>query len=182
MAGLGVTDNAVRAQLLNLHQEGFVRPAGLRAGTRKPHVEYELTAKGRKLLPGAYEPVLQTFIDVLHERLAPQLCRSLMKEVALKVIGPLVGELRERGPQKRASELLRKLNAAGRGVVVEDNKDTLHIRACNCPLASVTASHPEVCDLLSEVLSEALGTTVRERCDRQNSPRCRFQVAKTHKR
>src|SRR5829696_3257600 len=62
---LGVTDNAVRAQLVNLQQGGLVRQVGLRPGTRKPHVDYELTPKARLAFPNAYEPVLRTLTDVL---------------------------------------------------------------------------------------------------------------------
>src|SRR5688572_27962749 len=69
MEELGVTDNAVRAQLVNLQQGGLLRQEGLRRGTRKPHVDYELTPKARLIFPSAYEPVLRTVVDVLWERL-----------------------------------------------------------------------------------------------------------------
>src|SRR5688500_5797183 len=69
MEELGVTDNAVRAHLSNLQDDGLVRQVGLRPGTRKPHVDYELTPKARELFPRAHEPVLRTLVDVLEERL-----------------------------------------------------------------------------------------------------------------
>src|SRR3954454_12531676 len=78
MDELGVTDNAVRAQLANLQQSGLVRPLGLRAGTRKPHVDYELTPKARRLFPQAHEQVLTTLVDVLNERLPPAQAAELL--------------------------------------------------------------------------------------------------------
>src|SRR5215217_5262005 len=66
---LGVTDNAVRAQLASLQEAGFIRPIGLRSGTRRPHVDYELTPKARALFPRVHEPVLRVLLDVLRERL-----------------------------------------------------------------------------------------------------------------
>src|SRR3954468_13746680 len=80
MDELGVTDNAVRAQLANLEASGLARQVGLRPGTRKPHAEYELTPKARQLFPRAHEPVLRTLVDVLGERLAPDEMRGGMKD------------------------------------------------------------------------------------------------------
>src|SRR5687768_15273411 len=76
MGELGVTDNAVRAQLTTLQQTGLVRQVGLRPGTRKPHAEYELTPKARELFPRAHEPVLRALVDVLRERLPAPLSES----------------------------------------------------------------------------------------------------------
>ena len=182
MEELGVTDNAVRAQLANLQAGGLVEQVGLRPGTRKPHADYELTPKARQLFPRAHEPVLRTLVDVLGERLPARETRSVMKDVARRLLAASVGGLRERDPERRATELLRKLKGVAHGVCLEDGGDQLRVTACGCPLASVTASHPEVCDLLAEVLGEMLGTKVRERCDRENSPRCCFEIAKAETR
>src|SRR5215218_1711943 len=66
---LGLTDNAVRAQLQRLQDQGLVRLAGSRPGVRRPHADYELTAKGRRMFPRAYQPVLRTLVDVLMQQL-----------------------------------------------------------------------------------------------------------------
>jgi predicted ArsR family transcriptional regulator len=173
---LGVTDNAVRAQLTNLQSDGLVRQVGLRPGLRKPHVDYELTPKARRSFLAANDPVLACLLDLIRERLDPEQASTLMKETARRLIAARVGELREGEPQARAAELLQKLTEVAPGVSLEDQQGFLRVRACGCPLASVTESHPEVCGLLAEVLSELLGTGVRERCERNESPRCCFEV------
>ena len=48
---LGLTDNAVRAQLTALERDGLVRQSGTRPGKRKPNVVYDLTAKAEHLFP-----------------------------------------------------------------------------------------------------------------------------------
>jgi predicted ArsR family transcriptional regulator len=174
--GLGLTDNAVRAQLAHLQSEGLVRPVGLRPGLRKPHVDYELTPKARRSFPGAHEPVLSTLLEVLHERLDPAQGRGLMKETARRLLAAWVGELVEGNPRGRAGELVEKLRELAPGVSLEEVQGRLHLRACGCPLASVTESHPEVCGVLAEVLSELLGSTVGVCCDREESPRCCFEL------
>jgi predicted ArsR family transcriptional regulator len=176
MADLAVTDNAVRAQLANLQEAGLIRQVGLRPGTRKPHVEYELTPKARRLFPQAHEQVLGVLVGVLRDRLPPEQMNDLLKEVARRVIGGRVGELRAAGPRRRLAELFRRISGVPAGVSLEEEGDRTIVRACGCPLASVTAQHPEVCATLAEVLGELLGTTVRDRCDRQEAPRCCFEL------
>src|SRR5688572_11498749 len=77
-AHLGVSDNAVRAQLQRLVRDGLVRPAGVRRGVRRPHAEYEITPKARALFPKAYEPVLRTLVEVIGERVAQRAARELL--------------------------------------------------------------------------------------------------------
>src|SRR5687768_14705281 len=77
---LGVTDNAIRAQLQRLERDGLVTKAGSRPGVRRPHVEYELTSEARALFPRGYGPVLQDLVDVLTKRLAPKVVRKLLFE------------------------------------------------------------------------------------------------------
>src|SRR4051812_11842385 len=85
-ADLRVTDNAVRAQLQRLQRDGLVRAAGSRAGVRRPHAEYELTDAARALFPRAYEPVLQTLMNVLSARLPQTTVGELLLEVARRLV------------------------------------------------------------------------------------------------
>jgi predicted ArsR family transcriptional regulator len=182
MEELGVTDNAVRAQLANLQIAGLIRQIGLRPGTRKPHADYELTPKARQLFPSAHEPVLRILIDVLKERLKPEENHSLMREVASRLFATWAGELHETEPDRRVIELYEKLRGLAPGLSLASDDQNTEIRACGCPLASITGSHPEVCKLLATVLTDLLGTSVRERCQRDESPRCCFEFTKDDSR
>ena len=50
------------------------------------------------------------------------------------------------------------------------------IRSASCPLATVSAAHPEVCRLGQALVAEVVGVPVQERCIRGPSPRCCFEV------
>jgi predicted ArsR family transcriptional regulator len=176
MEDLGVTDNAVRAQLQNLQDADLVRPLGLRPGTRKPHVEYELTPAGRRLFPQAHEHVLVALVEVLRERLPPQQATAMLAEVGRRILGRWAGDLHEREPRRRLAELYEKLVALDAGVSLEQDPAGVVLRSCGCPLASLTSAHPEACAALAAVLSELLGAPVRECCERAEAPRCRFEV------
>lgn len=176
MEELGVTDNAVRAHLANLQQSGLVRSVGLRPGVRKPHVDYELTPKARRLFPGAHEPVLRTLVDVLHERLPREQVEPVLKEVARRVLASWAADLNAATPRGRLAELVERLKRFTAGVALREQDDRTVVQACGCPLASVTAEHPDACRALAAVLGELLGGTVREACDRADTPRCCFEI------
>src|SRR5262247_1175718 len=78
---LGVTDNAVRAQLLSLERDGLVRQSGVQRGHRKPHFSYELTHEAEHLFPKAYDALLNQFISVLKDRLSPKAVKEVLQEV-----------------------------------------------------------------------------------------------------
>jgi predicted ArsR family transcriptional regulator len=181
MDALHVTDNAVRAQLTNLQAGGLVRQLGLRPGTRKPHVEYELTAKGRSLMPAAYEPVLRALVDALQERLSGEQMREIIRDLAGRLLAELLHKLQgdaRQSPAQSRVEQLQHLATQLPGVRLKPDPktDTITVRACGCPLATITAAHPVVCDVIAEVLSEVFGEDVQQRCDRTEWPQCCFEI------
>ena len=99
-----------------------------------------------------------------------------MGEVARRVLADWVRDLREREPRGRLRELLRRFGRVAPGLSLEEEAGRVTVQACACPLASVTAAHPQVCAVLAEVLGDVLGADVRECCERAGAPRCRFQM------
>jgi predicted ArsR family transcriptional regulator len=58
----------------------------------------------------------------------------------------------------------------------EQGAGKLWIRSSGCPLASVVCDHPEACQLAEALISQLVGTTVREHCNRTGRPRCCFEI------
>jgi hypothetical protein len=50
------------------------------------------------------------------------------------------------------------------------------IRSDGCPLAAATKRHPEACSAMESLLSEFTGLEVAKCCDREERPRCCFEV------
>src|SRR5688572_26073964 len=142
-AHVGLTDNAVRAQLQRLQRDGMVSQAGARRGTRKPHVEYQLTTRARELFPRAYEPALRRLVDVLTDRLPPRVARDLLLRAGRALLNEHVGELNGRNPGQRLAKAMTRLNGNGLGIEATKEAGKITVRSCGCPLASVTAAHPE---------------------------------------
>jgi predicted ArsR family transcriptional regulator len=175
---LGVTDNAVRAQLQRLERDGFVAKTGFRPGVRRPHVEYHLTLDARTLFPTAYEPVLSALVDVLAERNA-QASRQLLLKTGRRLLRERIGNLRGRTAQQRLTEAVLKLNGSSNGIEIINKPAQTIVRTCSCPLASVVAVQPMLCSVFATLLTELLDTNVSESCEKGESARCCFHVA-TH--
>jgi predicted ArsR family transcriptional regulator len=175
---LGLTDNAVRAHLLTLERDGLVRQQGIRKGTRKPHFAYELTPEAEHLFPKPYDMLLNQFIAVVKQRLAPKGLREMLRAVGRSLATQRnpeqSGDIRQR--LKDAVSVLESLGGAAR---VEQEDEKLFIRSDRCPLAAVVCEHPEVCQMAETLVEEIVGVPVRERCSRGESPRCCFEITTT---
>jgi predicted ArsR family transcriptional regulator len=173
-AHLGVTDNAVRAQLAALERDGLVRHEGVRRGLGKPSHLYRLGPEVEPMLSRVYGPMLVNLLDELASRYPAAELDSIMHAVGrrLSALMPtLQGDL-----ATRVAAASGILNAGGAATEVEATEASYVIRGLSCPLSLASKEHAEVCDAVQALLETLLGTEVVERCDRTGSPRCCFEV------
>lgn len=175
---LELSDNAVRGHLLSLERDGLVKQSGVQRGTRKPHFAYELTEEAEPLFPKAYDALLNQLIAVLKQRLPPATVEEVLRTVG-RSLAISRGANHNTDFEKRVAEAVKALEAIGGAPRVETQSGEFFIRSERCPLATAVAEHPEVCRLAETLLSEITGAVVRERCDRERSPRCCFQIIET---
>lgn len=170
---VGTSSNAVRVHLEALRSSGLVEYEVARRGVGKPTHVYQLTSAGEHLLSSAYSPTLAAFLDA----------------VRLRTNGEFTSLLRDAGTilARRYLETLpasaHGLNAAaavfaalGAEVVVKARGEDRTISGLCCPLAAISRTTPEVCQMMEEALSSVSGLSMRERCDRGPHPRCAFVV------
>ena len=179
---LDLTDNAVRAHLLSLERDGLIKQSGIQRGTRKPHFAYELTDEAEHLFPKAYDALLNQLIAVLKGRLTPLALEEVLREVGRSLAGSQTASQKNGDMESRIDRAVAALEAIGGAARVEKGKDTLVICSESCPLATAVSEHPEVCRLAETLLAEIIGVEVREHCDREGTPRCRFEVIGSEKR
>ena len=170
---LGLTRTAVRLQLTSLERDGLVAHSGIRPGRTKPANVYELTVEAEQALSRAYVPVLTQLLHVLSARMPKsefdEVMRSVGRELMAQQPRPR-GDLRERA--QAASDLLNELG----GLTEIDDGDAIVIRSHGCPLAATAVDHPETCNAMESLVSEFVGSPVRQFCDREGRPKCRFQL------
>jgi predicted ArsR family transcriptional regulator len=174
---LELTDNAVRAHLLSLERDGLIKQSGIQRGTRKPHFAYQLTEEAEQLFPKAYDALLNQLIAVLKGRLTPLALEEVLREVGRSLASAQAAGRKNGDMGSRVGRGLLALEAIGGAAGVEKGEnEQLVICSESCPLATAVAEHPEVCRLAETLLSEVIGLEVREHCDRDGPPRCRFEV------
>ena len=174
---LGLTDNAVRAHLSTLERDGLVRAEGVRRGpgAGKPATLYEVPRDVEPLFSRAYAPVLGALLDELAEQLPAERRVEVMRSVGRRLasgIGRPAGEPLE----ARVQAGVALLNGLGGDAQVEKHEDKLVIRGCGCPLSTATSRRPEVCRAVEALLTEVVGTPIKECCAHGDRPRCCFDV------
>ena len=175
-AGLDLSPNAVRSHLVALERDGVIRSAGVRrrGGAGKPASEYELTVEAETRLSRAYPPFLGALLDALADRLERTELEQLLRDVGRR-LAP-AGEGVPGSLPERAAVAAAALNALG-GAAEVVSADGLVIQSRGCPLGAVVARRPEVCGAVRALIADVTGARVRERCERGERARCRFEIA-----
>lgn len=173
---LGVTDNAVRAQLQHLEQAGMIRPAGTRqgSGAGKPATVYEIAPDAEPSLSSAYPPVLAAVLESLAERLPASEVEDILRDAGRRLVPDDAAGRRSLDTRVRAAAAL--LTSLGGEIDVERTPDGFQLKGYACPLAAAVRTEPRACHVVEELVSALVGAPVRECCDRSGSPRCRFEV------
>ena len=173
---LELTASGVRAQITAMERDGVVRRVGSRPGTTRPSRIFELTPEVEQLLSRAYIPLLTQLVDVFAARLPQRELDKLMRQAGRK-LGAELSHPQPRGPLKArlaaASALLN--NQLGAVTHVDPNGGYV-IRGEGCPLSALTGKHPAVCRAMESLVKEVVGVTVRECCQRDERPRCCFEI------
>ena len=177
-AALGVTDNAVRAHLQRLEDEGVVRATGSRQGpgAGKPATTYQVATEAEASLSSAYAPVLTALLQALAERTQPEELDALMREVGRR-LGPAQPKGGSLDSRVRAAAAL--LSSLGSELDVERTPDGYLLRGFACPLAAAVRGESSACHAVEELVGAVVGASVRECCDRSGGARCRFEIRAT---
>ena len=175
-AALRLTDNAVRAHLLSLERDGLVFQAGTQPGFRKPHMTYALTPDAEQIFPKSYGVLLDLILIVISKQLSPKELRAAMREVGRRVADNHLLEVKGKSRDQRIETALRVLKDLGGSATFEESEGKHFIRGHGCPLAAATSRHPEACLIAEALLTQIVGTPVKEHCIHGASPSCRFQL------
>jgi predicted ArsR family transcriptional regulator len=176
---LNVTDNAVRAHLLSLERDGLVQQQGTRRGKRKPHAAYGLSAEAEHIFPKAYGSLMNHFLTAVSTRLSPRAFRAAMKEVGRAVARDHLERLKGRSRRERikaALDVLRDIGGLAK-FVEADGRQFVH-GGNGCPIAAVTASHPDACLIVESLLSKIIGKRAKKCCEYGETPRCCFELSR----
>ena len=171
---LRLTPTAIRAQLARLERDGAVAHGVVHRGRTKPSHAYRLTRKAELRTSRLYVPLLTQLLHVLARRLPAPEFDAVMREVGRELLAGRPrpsGSLRER--VDAASALLEEFGAL---TAVAETADGLLIRSHGCPLAATVEHHSVACSAVASLLREFTGARVESCCERDERPRCRFEL------
>jgi predicted ArsR family transcriptional regulator len=174
---LGLTANAIRAQLTGMERDGVILRVGRRPGATRPSQVFQLNPEVEQLLSKAYVPLLTQLVDVFAAALPAEQLNGLMREAGKGLVEGFPSVKRSTGSlNDRVNAASNILNEhLGASTVVERNGRYV-IRGRGCPLSALTGKHPAVCLALESLVTEIVGAPVHECCDRAGRPRCCFEI------
>jgi DeoR family transcriptional regulator, suf operon transcriptional repressor len=174
---LSLTRSAIRVQMTAMERDGVVRRVGKRRGITRPSQLFELTPEVEQLLSKAYIPLLTHLVGVFGEALPPGQAEALLRQAGRRIANELSrGKRLPGGIAARVSAANDLMNEhLGTMTYVEANGGMV-IRGAGCPLAAITGKHPAVCRAMESLVSEVVGVDVHECCDRDERPRCCFEI------
>ena len=172
---LGLTDNAVRAQLAQLERDDVVRATGVRReGTvGKPATLYGLAHGTSSLFSTAYAPLLAALLSELGERLSPRQVEAVLRGAGRRLAPQLPAKATFDDRARAGAALLTEMGAEADLVRTSEGYE---IRGHGCVVSDAVTACPATCRAVEQLLSEVTGAPVRERCDRAGPPNCRFFI------
>lgn len=166
---VGLTVNAVRAQLTAMERDGLVERIAMHPSGKvgKPPAAFGLTPRAREERSSAYPLALAA---VIHELVARQ-----GKRAACEVLGAAGLQLAgAQGSARDAVAVLEQLGAVVRRTKDGDGNEL--VEGAGCPLATAVRSEPLTCELVRTLLSARLDKPVAMRCRHGDAPACRFAI------
>jgi len=173
---LRLTDNAVRAHLASLERDRLVIHSGMKPGFRRPHATYALGPEAEQLFPKAYGRPVSLLMSIFSRQIKPRNLRAGMRAAGQTVASEHLPELRGKTRQQRIDAALGILKELGGAATFKEEDGKHFIYGNGCPIAAATANHPEACLLAESLLTELIGSPVKQHCVRGPTPSCRFEV------
>ncbi len=109
------------------------------------------------------------------DRLGPEETEALLRTAGRRIADER--PVPTGGVRARLEAAVAVLNELGGLAELEERDGTFIVRGYSCPLTAVVPGHPEVCRLTEALLTELAGVLIHEHCDRDENPRCCFEVA-----
>jgi predicted ArsR family transcriptional regulator len=179
---LGLTGEAVRQQLLQLRQEGWVEAAAIdrdamRGRTGRPSTQYRLTAAGEHLFPKHYDALAIAMLDAVGEELGSDAALRVLERVSNDRIAALAPAVQGRALEEKLEVLKGWYFEDDPYMDFESAGDDYVLVERNCPFYNTAMHRPALCSVSVNALTRLLGVRVARQEKFQNGDgRCVFHV------
>jgi predicted ArsR family transcriptional regulator len=178
-AELGVTDNAIRAQLGALERDGLVRAAGSRKppAAGKPAILYDVPLEADALFSRAYAPMFTSLVTTLAEQMEGPALTAVLVEAGKRLASAYPSPAGDR--ERRLAAAGEVMQSLGAPVELMVDGDRVTLRGSSCPLAVAVEKRHEVCVAMQAFLEAMLGEPLTQCCEYEEKPRCCFKTGRT---
>jgi predicted ArsR family transcriptional regulator len=178
---LGLTGEAVRQQLLQLHRDGWVEArierSEERARTGRPATIYRLSEAGDHLFPKHYATLSIEMLDAVAEEIGPDALTRILRRLA-------DDKAEAFGAGLRGLTLAQKVNALKSWYFnddpymdIETTGGSYRLVERNCPFLNTALRRPMICSISVNALTRVLGfRVVRDEKFQDGDGRCIFRV------
>jgi predicted ArsR family transcriptional regulator len=179
--GLGLTGEAVRQQLLQLHRDGWVEArierSDERARTGRPATIYRLSDAGDHLFPKQYDALSVAMIDAVAEEIGPEALKRILARLTDERVTTV-------GPGLRGLTFHDKVMALKSWYLDDDpymdaeaGNGSFRLVERNCPYLNTAMHRPSLCSVSVNALTRILGVRVeREERFQHGDGRCVFRI------
>lgn len=163
-AQLSVTATAVRQRLQKLSLEGLVDRQPVRGGRGRPHFEYSVSQRGRRLLGENYSDLALILWQELHRIEDEQVRRSVLDRVRDSLVQRFGSQVNPQLPlPERMAQLSRAMVERGFDVVSPATDELPILQESSCPYLELAETDRAICELEQEVFEQVLQTSLERR-------------------
>lgn len=156
-SSFGLSPNAVRQQLVVLERDELVVEKSVRRGPTKPTLEFSLTPQADSLFPQQYDKMLAAVLREVKVQYGTPAVESIFNGISQRAVAGAKRKITANNAEGRVAQLTNVLRE--HGVVAEysliDGGYLLHEH--NCPYSGVVQEHPQMCQVIHDVIDETLG-------------------------
>ena len=150
---------SVRHHLDLLIGDNLVCTPRVRRGTGagRPKQIYALTPDAVSYFPNKYRQLADDSLNALKQLVPEEQVLGVMRNLASRMASLAPADLDTMSPPDRIEAVVSFLSKQGfmAGFEVNDNEIFLH--TCNCPYAQLAGSHPELCHMDLQLISDLTG-------------------------
>lgn len=163
-ARLGISAAGVRRHLDILEEEGLAetveRPS---SGRGRPAKHFRLTDAGRAQFGHDYDSLASHALDALREAGGSDAVRAFARKRIEEVVEGIdpAPDTSEEAVEETIRRLAKAFDDHGYAVTVTRAGQGIQLCQHHCPVASVAAEHPELCEAELEVIAEKVGIHVQ---------------------
>jgi predicted ArsR family transcriptional regulator len=175
---LGITAVSTRAILRRLEAADLVarefepRPIG------RPVGRYRLTSSADALFPKHYEAFAAQLLDTVVGELGPEALDAVLSSWEERLHAHLEEQL-PREPAARLDALAQHQSKYGFMAEVKRDQDGVTLLERNCPIATLAAKYPQICDREAALFSRTLGWKAHlVSCQAKGDGVCAFRVGR----